>query len=80
MKEKKIHVLAFGRIADVLPRRMTIETAAEDTYGLNEHLAGQYPALRSQRYELAINRRIVRRAEPLPDGAEVALLPPFAGG
>ena len=47
-----------------------------------EHLFGLHPSLRplASHLRLAVNQEFSRLEDPVPDGAELALIPPVAGG
>lgn len=40
----------------------------------------QHPKLAGQVYRVAVDQRYVRDEDEVPEGAEVALLPPVSGG
>ena len=47
---------------------------------LKDQLLGKYPVLRDRKFQIAVNQQIADETFPIPPLAEVALLPPFAGG
>ncbi len=47
---------------------------------LKAQLLEKYPVLRDRKFQLAVNHQLVDEALPIPPQAEIALLPPFAGG
>src|SRR5690349_10344574 len=80
----KIRLLAFATAADALG---TDETEMELPEGsrvsdLRARLDREHPSLAAlwPRLAVAVDGRVVRPDEPIPDGAEVALLPPVSGG
>ncbi|MDX1503875.1 MAG: molybdenum cofactor biosynthesis protein MoaE [Thermoanaerobaculia bacterium] len=80
----KIRLLAFASAADALGAgELEVElpdgvTAA----GLRGALVPRHPALEPiwDRLAVAVEGRVVGGDEPIPEGAEVALLPPVSGG
>ncbi len=78
----QIELKYFGMIAEHTGKageRMEIR-AGTGISGLIAILEEQYPGLGQLAFSVAINRSLVQDDEPLRDGMEVALLPPFAGG
>lgn len=47
---------------------------------LRSQLLEKYPILRDRKFQIAVNQQIVDESLAVPSQAEVALLPPFAGG
>ncbi len=76
----KITVLAFGKLADLLPQQEW-EMAEMETAGtLRSRLEVQFPALKGMRYRIAVDKKLATDDTPLVHNSEVALLPPFSGG
>ena len=50
------------------------------TEALKNQLFEQFPELKSMKFSLAVNKKMVLEDSVLASGAEVALLPPFSGG
>ncbi|PWJ60426.1 molybdopterin synthase sulfur carrier subunit [Dyadobacter jejuensis] len=77
-----IQILYFGQIAD------RIGLSAENfdwTSGLlvstlREQILAKYPILKDQIFKIAVNQKIMQEDMPIPFPAEIACLPPFAGG
>ncbi len=80
----KIHLLAFATAADALGRESTeIEVPEGSRIGdLRGLLGGCFPALAPLwgRLAIAVDGELAGDDRVLPDGAEVALLPPVSGG
>lgn len=85
----RLRLLAFASAADALGGgdkgrgELEIEMPAGSTVAdLRRHLDQDHPALRAlwPRLAVAIDGHLVGPEAPLPDGAEVALLPPVSGG
>lgn len=47
---------------------------------LDNHLKVLYPSIVKKSYQFAVNQSIVSNEEIISSDAEIALLPPFAGG
>lgn len=77
---KKISVLAFGRVADILGKNKLVVPGVSSTGELKEQLEISYPALKNIGYAIAVNKQMATTSTALADGATVALLPPFSGG
>lgn len=77
-----VSILYFGMIAEAIGQPTETWTSLDPlTVGdLKNHLLGKYPILRDRKFQIAVNQQIVDEALPIPPQAEVALLPPFAGG
>ena len=75
-----IKVKYFGQIAEVTKLE---EEAIEFSGGLIseilDELYSKYPALKNKDFQVAQNQELVA-LETKINGAEIALLPPFAGG
>ncbi|MBC7775456.1 MAG: MoaD/ThiS family protein [Phycisphaerae bacterium] len=76
----KIKVLAFGKIADILPQQEWEMDGVVTTGMLRGQLEAKYPDLKGLRYLIAVDKKIANDDSPLEDRSEVALLPPFSGG
>jgi molybdopterin synthase catalytic subunit len=84
MGAMRIRLVAFASAADALgAAEMEVELAAGATVEeLRRWLDQHHPALRPHwpRLAVAVDGRLAGPAADLPDGAEVALLPPVSGG
>ncbi len=79
----RIRLLAFATAADALGSERDLDLPAGATIGdLRDRLLADSPALSRlwPRLAIAIDGRLARLEEEIPDGAEVALLPPVSGG
>lgn len=72
--------MAFGRIAEITGNMNVTVQDVRDTTALRSYLEATYPAMKTAKYVLAVNKQIVHTETVLPDAATVALLPPFSGG
>lgn len=73
-------ILAFGKIAELLGKTELELDNMPNTDILLGFLQQQYPELKSMKFSLAVNKKQVTGNTEIPQGAEVALLPPFSGG
>lgn len=74
-----IDIILFGQLVD-LAGTSQLQLEAADTNSLQAQLHDRVPALAGTTYRIAVNKNIVTQNTPLPEGASVALLPPFSGG
>lgn len=75
-----IEILFFGSLTDATTVGRLIVEDITDTDQLKTYLIEKYPALRSARYFVAVNQRMIQQTESLQSGDIVALMPPFSGG
>lgn len=75
-----INILAFGQIAEIAGSSELKSEGIDSTGNLRLHLETEFPLLKSVKYSIAVNRRLVHGNEKLNDNDTVALLPPFSGG
>ncbi|GAA0878191.1 hypothetical protein GCM10009119_11590 [Algoriphagus jejuensis] len=75
-----IHIKAFGLIAEKLGTADLEMAYSADSGLLLEDLLSKFPDLRSLKFSLAINKKLISGTQVIPEGAEIALLPPFSGG
>ena len=74
-----IHIILFGRLADIAGNSVFINDVA-DTDSLINALHNTYPALAEAKYVIAVNKQVVASNTLLHENTVVALLPPFSGG
>ena len=77
-----LSILYFGLIAEAIGNPLeTWNSLNPLTVGeLKNQLLEKYPVLRDRKFQIAVNQQITSDNFPIPPLAEVALLPPFAGG
>jgi sulfur-carrier protein len=75
-----IHIKAFGMVAEKIGTNELAIDHLVDTTKLLDTLLVKFPELRSVKFTLAINKKIVNGNQEIPENAEIALLPPFSGG
>ncbi len=77
-------ILFFATLKDRagVPRTKIDTPGSLSVAELKQHLASQYPAIKPYLSSclVAINQQFAFDADPVPDGAEVALFPPVSGG
>lgn len=74
-----MNILLFGILADVTGKS-SMELNAVDTDSLRKELLNRFPALNQYRFQVAVNKKLIKSNMMLSDHHEIALLPPFAGG
>ncbi len=77
-----VQIAAFGPLTDVLggePIEVHVSLPAS-VAALRAELTRRFPGLAGQRYRLAVDERLVAEEASITAAAEIALLPPFAGG
>jgi molybdopterin synthase sulfur carrier subunit len=77
-----INILYFGVLAEITGQAREIWSGKESmTVGeLKEQLWNKYPELQEKKFKIAVNQQIGSDHTLISSAAEVALLPPFAGG
>lgn len=75
-----VNVLFFGMIRDIAGSNNLLLNNAHDTDEVIEQLQTMFPQLKNTKYRVAVNKNLIHDNATLPDGAEVAILPPFSGG
>lgn len=77
----EIHTIYFGLIAERLNKTSeTLSISEEDKLDLSHFFEKTYPVLKDIKYSIAINQTIANSITEKAEKAEIALLPPFAGG
>ena len=76
----KINVLFFGKLKETTQIDTVQFDCIDSIHALETALKKTYPGLIDHPYKVAVNETIVNKDQPLKDGDEIALLPPFAGG
>lgn len=71
----------FGMIAETTSMNEELLNFDGGSVGeVKKLLERSYPGLKEHTYRIAVNGNIVTEEQPVPEAAELALLPPFAGG
>ncbi|MDB2587038.1 MoaD/ThiS family protein [Flavobacteriaceae bacterium] len=77
----KLHIKYFGQIAEITGKSfeiISVDSISIET--LVKDLTESYPSLRYQEFKVAVDHEIKDWASQITHDAEIALLPPFAGG
>jgi molybdopterin synthase sulfur carrier subunit len=80
IENKKIRVLFFGRLKDIVGANEIVASDIKDIEDLKRYLFEKFPKLKGEIFSLALNYEIIHTNENLKDNDEVALIPPVAGG
>jgi sulfur-carrier protein len=80
LRSKKIRVLFFGRLKDVVGTNEIVASDIKDIEDLKRYLFEKFPKLKGEIFSVALNYEIIHTNENLKDNDEVALIPPVAGG
>jgi molybdopterin synthase sulfur carrier subunit len=80
IENKKIRVLFFGRLRDVVGTNEIVASDIKDIEDLKRYLFEKFPKLKGEIFSVALNYEIIHTNENLKDNDEVALIPPVAGG
>lgn len=75
-----VTILAFGKLADLLPQQEWEMTDSETAGSVRRQIEEQFPALKNMRYRIAVDKKMATDDTPLALHSVVALLPPFSGG
>ena len=76
----EIKVLLFGELAELAGSEKLLLNNIDSTSEAIELLRSTYPALASKKYAIALNKQLIKDTQPMINGDELALLPPFSGG
>ena len=75
-----LHIKAFGMVAEKIGLSDLSMDHSGDSAELLAALLVKFPELKTLKFTLAINKKIVNGNQEIPENAEIALLPPFSGG
>ncbi len=77
----RVLIRYFGMISEKIGiNDELIVSGFHDSDTLKDFLFERYPPLKSLEFNIAINQKLVTNNTLITEGAEIALLPPFAGG
>lgn len=76
----EINLLSFGQATDITGKDTLKIPDVKNTNELNRFLIKAWPQLKSIRYSIAVNKKIIQENTQLHDQDTVAILPPFSGG
>jgi molybdopterin synthase sulfur carrier subunit len=80
VESKKIRVLFFGRLKDIVGTNEIVASDIKDIEDLKKYLFEKFPKLKGEIFSIALNYEIIHTNENLKDNDEVALIPPVSGG
>ncbi|MEJ8843311.1 MoaD/ThiS family protein [Lacibacter sp. H375] len=75
----RVEVLFFGKLVDIAGASLVLNDITS-TDELLEQLRLQYPALATEKFIMAVDKKTISTNTSLTDNSTVALLPPFSGG
>lgn len=77
-----IHVTYYGMLAEIAGQADELWTASSSLSvgAFRALLLSKYPGLKDKKFKVAVNQKIAEDFVQIDTQAEVALLPPFAGG
>ncbi len=74
-----ITVLFFGKLAEIAGSSTEVQQVSS-TDELLAQLHAQYPLLASEKFVMAVDKKMISINTTLSENSTVALLPPFSGG
>ncbi|MBC6365900.1 molybdopterin synthase sulfur carrier subunit [Algoriphagus sp. AK58] len=75
-----MQIKAFGMIAEAIGSdSLEIENPGT-SLALKKQLEAQFPGLKSMKFSLAVDKKMIQEDTDISQGKEIALLPPFSGG
>jgi sulfur-carrier protein len=80
MTASKVIVKAFGMVAEVIGSSQIQLSGIASVQELQASLFAEFPGLKQLKFSIAINKQLAEGNQLIPDGSEIALLPPFSGG
>ncbi len=78
--DKKIQLIAFGMIVELLQGQERSWPWVSDTDQLKVALIRSFPELKDLPFVLAVDMEVIQGNQPIEPGMTVALLPPYSGG
>lgn len=76
----KIHIKAFGMITEKIGKASIEVENPGTSLALKKQLEAQFPGLKSMKFSLAVDKKMIQEDTDISQGKEIALLPPFSGG
>ena len=76
----KISLLIFGQLADDTGASSLVLEDITDTDTLKNILLERYPSLKTRKFTIAVNAKLITANTQLIDNSTIALMPPFSGG
>lgn len=75
-----IHIKAFGMVAETIGSDSLEMENPGSSAVLKRQLVEQFPGLKSMKFSLALDKKMIQADTDISQGKEIALLPPFSGG
>lgn len=75
-----IEVQFFGQLVEKSGQSSISLSHIDSILELKEKLFSTYPLLKNIKFVIAINNKMANEHTKIPDGAIIALMPPFSGG
>ncbi len=76
-----MNIKIFGKLTDIFQSESyQIKEKVNTVSNLKELLENYFPDLKTLNYLIIVNNTNTKESDRIPEGAEVALLPPFSGG
>ncbi|CVK17068.1 ThiS family protein [Apibacter mensalis] len=76
-----MNIKIFGKLTDIfLNEKYQLNKKVSTVLDLKETLENYFPDLKSLNYLIIINNQNAKESDPIPEEAEIALLPPYSGG
>jgi len=75
-----IEVQFFGQLVDKTGESSILLSQVKSVTELKEKLFYSFPLLKNAKFIIAINNKMANEHSEIPDGATIALMPPFSGG
>ncbi len=75
-----LEVLFFGSLTDITAISSLVAGDLVDTDSVKVFLEEKYPALKTAKYFIAVNQKMIQHNTNLNPGDTIALMPPFSGG
>ncbi|MCO6564500.1 MAG: MoaD/ThiS family protein [Apibacter sp.] len=76
-----MNIKIFGKLTDIfMNEKYQLNKKVNTVSDLKETLENYFPDLKSLNYLIIINNQNAKESDPIPEGAEIALLPPYSGG
>ncbi len=70
----------FGQLAELTGKSEYTVADEKDTDTVIQKVKQEFPKLKEQTFQIAVNRIIAKDNQQLEPDSEIAFLPPFAGG
>ncbi len=75
-----IHIKVFGMIAELIGSDSIEMKNPGSSELLKNQLFERFPGLKSMKFSMALDKKLIQAETDISEGREIALLPPFSGG